>query len=224
MEHIPETVNSQQEEILQLVKSLEAFKPNKMTVEWEKDNANKLNDEYRQYFEGNLELGSHEIYQISFRLAKNLKHNKLYPFNWEGRVTEQDLAQLFSTTEKNDPKLAEKLAEFNNSLVDLESSPDKSMIDVFQQLNDPEFVRELRQIYLSFSTIVLNEEPIGVNFLTKWFEREMRIFSNVLSMTTAESDRIVLLAGSDHIWMLRQLFEGSGRYNLEEFNSYVKNE
>ncbi|WP_353733558.1 DUF5694 domain-containing protein [Rossellomorea vietnamensis] len=42
-------------------------------------------------------------------------------------------------------------------------------------------------------------------------EREYKIYKNISEVPASEGDeRILLLIGSDHLWMLKTLFEGSG--------------
>ncbi|WP_419181301.1 DUF5694 domain-containing protein [Fictibacillus nanhaiensis] len=42
-------------------------------------------------------------------------------------------------------------------------------------------------------------------------ERELRICKNLVDILTNQEDEcVMLLIGSDHLWMLKKLFEGSG--------------
>ena len=59
---------------------------------------------------------------------------------------------------------------------------------------------------------------IGFDFLNKWLERELMIFKNIVEKSNS-NDRILLLIGSDHLWMLRKLFEGNGWKVINPFAS-----
>ncbi|RLL40126.1 hypothetical protein D8M04_19490 [Oceanobacillus piezotolerans] len=48
-----------------------------------------------------------------------------------------------------------------------------------------------------------------MGFLDKWMERELAIFKNIVDTCNTE-DRILLIIGSDHLWLLRELSEGNG--------------
>ncbi len=51
------------------------------------------------------------------------------------------------------------------------------------------------------------ENQIGYDFLRKWNERELMIFKNVIDVYK-DGDRLLLLVGGDHVWMLKSFFEG----------------
>jgi Family of unknown function (DUF5694) len=68
-------------------------------------------------------------------------------------------------------------------------------------------------MYLSFVAVEDDKgDMIGVNFLNKWSERELlMIYKNIVEIVSDHADeRILLVIGSDHLWMLRKLFEGIG--------------
>lgn len=221
METISNMITERQDEVIRLVQLLGEFQPTKIAVERDENEFAELKREYKQYLNNEYELCTNEIDQIGFRLAKNAGHQNLFPINWEGRITEEDLAGLLNAAEEHYPSLLNNLTDFQNKQLDLDENPNASIIDVYRQLNNLQLIEQLKQIYLSFSIIEHGDQKIGTTFLAKWSERELRILSNVLQLIDDQSDRILLLIGSDHLWMLRQLFEGSGQYEMEGCISYL---
>lgn len=213
MKEYPEFIQNQQDEIIELMEYLSEYNPTKIAVEWSKEDADQLNNEYREFInDGELKTG--EVYELGFRLAKKLQHSQLYPVDCNGRIDDEELTALFSEIEKNYPDILEKLTDFKNKQIEPED--EVSIIEVFKQLNDIKRVNELQQIYISFSNVKQGNSSIGIDFLTKWHERELGIFSNVMEIAKGSDDKILLITGGDHLWTLRNLFEDSGFFEVEE--------
>jgi hypothetical protein len=51
-----------------------------------------------------------------------------------------------------------------------------------------------------------------------WYSRNLRIFRNLQQITTSPEDRVLVLFGSGHIQILKQLFECSPEFRLIKFN------
>lgn len=64
------------------------------------------------------------------------------------------------------------------------------------------------------------EEHGGAEMLASWYERNIRIFSNLSGVTSA-GDRIFVLFGSGHVPILRELVELSSRHRLVELERYL---
>ncbi len=52
-----------------------------------------------------------------------------------------------------------------------------------------------------------------------WYSRNLRIFRKVQDITENNEDRILMIVGSGHAAVLRQLFECSPEYEFIEFNN-----
>ncbi|GGH81406.1 hypothetical protein JOD43_001103 [Pullulanibacillus pueri] len=218
MNQYGDIIQKKQAEIKQVVHCLSQFKPTKIAVEWLKEDRETLINDFNHYLEhGNLT--NDEIQQIAFRLAKALNHSTLYPVNDEGKLTEADVTTLFSEAEKNDPDSYQLLLDFIKQ--QLEPSEAISIMDVYKQINDGEQIKRLRQLYLSFTTVKRGDKRLGIDFLTKWQERELGIFANLLQISNRKEDRILFLIGSDHLWTLKYLLEGVGLFEIEEVNDYL---
>lgn len=200
-----ELIEKKEKEVIELVDYLAHSKPTKVAVEWEKSKDKELNIEYHK---SNDDYSIDEIQQIGFRLAKKLNHEKLYAVNWSGEISQEDMTELNASIQGSYPEL------LNTMKVISENAPDISLntplVKSFRELNDNEATKELERMYLSFVNVTDNKEKmIGVDFLNKWLERELMIFKNIVE-TSNSNDRILLLIRSDHLWMLRKLFEGNG--------------
>lgn len=150
MDQYPDFVQQKQVEISQLVDQIAVYKPTKIAVEWLDDDAEGLSNSFRYFLEcGNFT--SDEIHQLGFRLAKKLKHDRLHAVDHVGKITEDELNQLLAEIESNFPSVRDKLVEFNSKESQL--NLDVALADVITQLNDHDFVNEMRQMYLSFCEV-----------------------------------------------------------------------
>lgn len=62
----------------------------------------------------------------------------------------------------------------------------------------------------------------GVDFVTAWYNRNLRIFANLQRITEGPSDRILLIIGSGHLPVLRHCALSSPEYELVEVNQYLE--
>jgi hypothetical protein len=200
-----ELIANKEKEVIELVDYLAHYKPTKVAVEWEASKDKDLNIEYKK---SDRDYLIDEIHQIGFRLAKKLNHEKVYAVNWSGKITKEDMEELNASIQDSYPELLNKMKVISENAPVI--SINTPLVNSFRKLNDNEGIKELERIYLSFVTVTDSKENmIGFDFLNKWLERELMIFKNIVE-TTKSNDRTLLIIGSDHLWMLRKLFEGNG--------------
>lgn len=65
-----------------------------------------------------------------------------------------------------------------------------------------------------------NEYP-GVDFVTAWYSRNLRIFANLQRITEPTGDRILLIIGGGHVPILRHCILASPEYTLVEVHDYL---
>ena len=212
-----ELIKDKEYEIERLVEYLLDFNPTKIALEWEMEFNDELNKEYKDS-KGNYSLN--EIQQIGFRLAQKLQHENVYAVDWTGNLTQEDLDKLNFSVQRY-PKIYRSMNTLTEKTPDVKS--DTNLIRSYQELNHADYIAEIENMYLSFVSVEDEKgEKVGFNFINKWFERELMIFKNVVKIV-AEHDyeRIFLLIGSDHIWLLKNLFEGRGWKVINPFADQV---
>jgi Family of unknown function (DUF5694) len=202
-----ELIKRKENEIKELVNYLAGFKPTGIALEWEKTEDDELNKEYKNS-NGNYSID--EIQQVGFRLAEKLKHEKVYAVNWTGHLTQDDINNLNNEIRNSYPDLLNTMMTLIEKAAVISS--DSELINSFRELNDKRSVKDFEKMYLSFVDVKDGRgEMLGFTFLNKWMERELMICKNIVETSTSNSEeRILLIIGSDHLWMLRRLFEGLG--------------
>lgn len=200
-----DVLRDKQAEILELVDFLADFNPSKIAVEWERSEQEELNKRYTK-IEENYEMN--EIEQVGFRLATKLDHKKVVGVNWAGPLTQEEMMVLNQSIQENYPGVLQGVEAFSEKNAAL--SPEQTLLESYHNLNNQELTKELEQMYLSFLVVENNGQNIGVSFLSKWIERELVIVKNISEMLEKPKERILLIVGGDHLWMLNKLFEGKG--------------
>ena len=72
-------------QVEEVVDRLAQFRPTKIAVEWPVKDQPRADSLYRAYVAGTYTLGTNEVYQLGFRLAKKLHHERVYLIDAPGR-------------------------------------------------------------------------------------------------------------------------------------------
>ena len=230
-----------QREIKQLVAQLKAFQPTKIALEADERFVPKINSNYQSYLEGTYELKRGEGDQIGFRLAKQMGHPKLYgvdywpeqdPFFPEGFDSDLTDADKFAT-EHNQEHLLSSVEDFYaDSDVEFHEEEDgkvwivpmkyESIIDMYIRENKLEGRRADHQAYLRSARIGLGAQYPGANWLSHfWYDRNLKIFVNLTRIIESADDRILLIIGGGHVFLVQQFLEDSGDYIVESPLKYL---
>jgi hypothetical protein len=204
-----------QREIEGVVEGLLRFRPTKVAVE----HANEVNVEYRHYLAGDLELSRDETHQLGFRIAARSGHHRLYPINvmvdvdanpWEWAPRHGQAAMMDEIN-----------AGWHAIMESFEETLRTGTIrDVLRLVNGPERLRREQMLYLALVQIGRGDEYLGADWLAGWYERNLKIFANLVRITEPD-DRIFVLYGSGHVPLLGQFMRESDLYELEEIGTYL---
>tara|TARA_E500000318_G_C3556818_1_gene211508 strand:- start:1664 stop:2110 length:447 start_codon:yes stop_codon:yes gene_type:complete len=67
-----------QQELNLLLRKIKAYAPTKIALEVNKSRQQKLDTLYSAYLAGSFDLSANEIYQVGFKLARMLGHERVY--------------------------------------------------------------------------------------------------------------------------------------------------
>ncbi|MEK6321226.1 MAG: DUF5694 domain-containing protein [Acidobacteriota bacterium] len=216
------TTPKRQKEIGEIVALLKKFQPTKIAVEALFDNA-KINEDYSQYLSGNYELSPNETNQIGFRLAKELNHTRVYPIDWRNKF---DLLPVmaFANANKQGGVVQKGMARFTEQEEQLKKLiKTATVLEILRFLNDDKSVKEVD--YLMLTTLVhvgKDNNYVGTDVLAGWYERNLKIFTNLTRIIESGDDRVLVIIGSGHTNLLRHFIEESGEYILEKPEKYLK--
>lgn len=206
-----------QSEIAAISKAIEEFKPTIIAIEVTPDKQYEIDSLYSLYKSNKFKLGKSEIYQLGFRLGKNLNLNKIYCVNDWGKHYD-NILELFKDSTRA-TKFDEYYLHSQDSIYKIQSASKKvsSIITELSELNDPNLIKERLSIYL-LNPFKYEEKPgdfIGVDFEAgRWFSRNLRIFRNIQRIPHSTNDRILLIIGREHLNLLNLFFETSKEFEF----------
>jgi Family of unknown function (DUF5694) len=219
-----------QREVEEIVDRIARFRPTKVAVEQRHDRQARLDSLYREHVAGRWELGANEIYQLGFRLARAMGHERVYavdaPARWydPGQSEEDFAARARAMGQEHHlatrwDTLYYHLYAHGDSL-----KASRTLRETLLEANDPARVRLGHGHYLVGSFRVgKDEDYLGADTRTAWYNRNLRIFHNLTRITGSPGERIVFIVGSGHLPILRHLVESSPEYELVEPSEYLGN-
>ncbi|MET0555832.1 MAG: DUF5694 domain-containing protein [Vicinamibacteria bacterium] len=166
-------------------------------------------ERYRGYLKDEYVLGTNEIEQIGFRLARALGHAEVHPIDFamwmDGRVP----AEIGKPRPKPAPSPAapapvhQPPPHVREMQALLESG---TVLDVLRFVNTERYLREDHAGYVAglrpdpdSDALYGTTDPIA-----NWYKRNLRMFTNVYRLAEPR-ERILLLVGSGHGAILRRL-------------------
>jgi Family of unknown function (DUF5694) len=215
-----------QAELRDLRARLQVWRPTKIVVEWGATRQRTLDSTYAAYRAGGTEFRQmqgdpDELMQIALPLAHALGLERLYAVDTpnpqittaltdsvhEARYAEQPIAGFERWDARYDTLTALRDTMRARS----------TLLDYLRFLNSDETQAKAVGRWLVATKRGTNAEPVGADgFITRYFVRNARIFSNIQRIIDDPNDRVLILYGNTHGYFLRQLFRASPEYRLRD--------
>lgn len=221
------TSPNRQKEVLKLVDKFASFKPTKVAIENMAERQPLHDSLYNAYLNGKYALGENEIYQVSYRVAAKMGHKNLYTVDaprrdYEPEVDVESFMKKYQQEKYND-------ATYNDLFFQLYKIDDslKSVLplkDALYYQNTPE------RLNLGFGHYLIGDIKVaadgqypGADAVTGWFNRNIRIFANLLKLAAESNDeRIFFMVGAGHVPILRFLALACPEIELVDARDYLK--
>lgn len=206
-----------QSEIKSVCTSIEEFNPTIIAIELTPDQQSFIDSLYLQYKADKFELKKNEVYQLGFRIGVQLKLDKIYCVDDQGRHYE-NIEAIFKDSVRLS-KFEDYYMNSKDTIYELPITKSKvsSIIDALCESNEPEKINERLATYLLHPFKYEEDEGdfTGVDFETgRWYNRNLRIFRNIQRIQRNSNDRILLIIGSEHLNLLNLFFETSREFDL----------
>lgn len=212
-----------QRELDEVLDRLAAFAPGKIALEAMGERAESLQAEYREYLAGKFELGTNEIYQLGFRLAKRLGHERLHFVDADGRARNNDEASAVAKACGQDVD-AEAWNERYFALYrhDDHAKANRTLRETFLYMNSPERLIAGHGHYLVNSFhLGCKDNYYGADLVTDWwYSRNLRIFAN-LGRIREPGERMLLVIGAGHVPILQHAAQASPEFELVEVSGVL---
>lgn len=200
---------------------LASFYPNKIAVEFPYRMQRELDKLYEQSNKnpfgenvvyGNIErYGSvrpfksvNEIVQIGFRLGKKLNHDKIYGIDEDIELSDELFEKISPYIDMN--SYSAQMQKMTENVQDI--------TELYAVHNSDEYIRFDHSIYLDINKINLGKYE-GSRLVLQWYERNLKIFSN-LQNVCEKRDRVLVLIGSSHLKILKEFITASNELELVE--------
>jgi len=223
--------NKRQTELNELLNKIAKYKPTKILLECNRIKADSIvNFRYQNFLKDSFDISkkTNEIYQIGFKLAKKLNHNKIYcsdanadwfgiELDWDNYDEESYLKSKgqFKKANRYD---YESFYRMGDSLKTVQT-----LTEHLIWMNNPNNRLKDHQAYLTSIIEGAGDNYLGADNVGRWYRRNLRIFANAYDIADFEKeDRLLLIYGAGHVWILRQLFIDSPDFQYVEPNNYLK--
>lgn len=210
-----------QAEIAELIEVLKRFRPTKVAIESKFSN-DAVARRYREYLAGEWELQRNESQQIGFRLAGELGHETVYPvdvdgeFPWPRLVDHAKANGLYDEFQALQSELGEGVAAGSAHLAS------HTVLEALLAMNADERVAEDVGFYYRWVHFGEPWNWAGADLLTSWFERNIRIHSNVVDLVDSPDERILVIFGAGHLGWLREFVARDPTLRLRKLREFVR--
>lgn len=214
-------VPKRQKELSELAATLKKFQPTKIALEATVGDE-KIRKQYDDYLAGKYSLSKNEREQIGFRLAKELRHKQVYCIGVEGDFPFDAIAQFAKKNGKED-QLNGLIAQVPKEIETMSGILSKGTVtDLLRYINQDEHVKQDHYFYMSLAQFSGSGEYPGADLLAAWYQRNIRIYSNLRAVIDAPEDRVLVIYGSGHLFWLQRDVLDSADLELARFSDYAK--
>jgi hypothetical protein len=208
---------AKQKEINELNNTLARFNPNKIFIEWEPQRQKRVDSTYAAFLKGSFPLTGNEVYQIGFKLAKQLNHPTVYCMDAPGDY-------LFDTVMKTAKKMGQDKAidSFYNHWASnaLKEDSLQRLLTVKERLkiiNQESGIMSYHSINAGVPVapyVGKVGEYAGAEFMGEWYKRNIRMYSNIVRQVYATDNAILVIVGAGHARIIRHFFEDNPAFEV----------
>lgn len=204
-----------QTEIRAVVDSLARMESVAVALEADIGQQEELQTAYRAYLEEDRELTANERQQVGYRLARKLGHDSVYAVDYPLHQIGNDSIGAFY---ERHPELQERYSWVLEAVERTRSESERlrevmTMKAYLRWLNSGEYL-DTGPNNVMYGHIMAGEGPNygGPRMLEKWYRRNIRIVHHISRLADRDDDRILLVIGSGHVRVLRDLLSLAPQY------------
>ncbi|MDP9203950.1 MAG: DUF5694 domain-containing protein [Gemmatimonadota bacterium] len=192
-----------QQEIAQLIEVLKKFRPTKIAVESDVTSG-RVGREYSDYVAGKYTLSRNEIDQVGYRLAKALGHRAVYPVDVDGDFPLLRVINYAKANGRQEKLDALQASTGKRVKAEGDFLRSHTVLEMLRYLNSDSTAARSMAEYFTFVPYGEPWEYAGPDLLASWYQRNIRIYHNIVALIDSPNDRILVIYGSGHLGWLRQ--------------------
>ena len=230
-----------QKSIMQLCQTIASQKPDKVFIESqpEFEFQNKYDKKFSAYKadENFISKRKNEIYQVGFRVAKMLNHNKVYQCDNPGRYGMYYEKALEYAKENNQMGYLNETGKYTVvrefARIDADSLRNVSTLynyikwfnsDIVMDTSHAGYITNYTQVgskdYYSYDN---RNTLIGSQLVADWYRRNIMIYTKMINQLSYNEDAIFLIIGADHVPTLKHLFNSNPYFEVVETKTWLNN-
>jgi hypothetical protein len=213
---VPDVLTPQrQAQIRAVAKALIAFHPTYVAVEWPRSRQRALDARYRDYRAGHYALRADEAEQLGLRVAASLGLSGVQAVDWnESPPGDPKSYDWYDYALSHGEKPIVEALSDPHLLPPMSLTPSQTVGQWLLALNRPEALAAGHRVYFDIARIGDREVQQGANWVGSWYAHNLRIFDNIVSFATKPSDRVLVVYGAGHAYLLRQFARESGAFRV----------
>ncbi|WKN45677.1 DUF5694 domain-containing protein [Tunicatimonas pelagia] len=212
-----------QRKVRKIAKNLAEFQPTVIVVEVPPDNE-ELQGEYGQYVDNPKRVFENpsEIELLAYEVGRLSGATKIYgidhKMNYNYRVAREIDNAIDSTTVRE--YYENPFSTTPEIDVELDSLP---LFDKLNMLNHEKFLDFLITINADILAYAGTEDGFeGADEAAKYYQRNLRMYSNLNRLPLTKEDRVFILMGASHTAFFRDFFSRSPKYEMVDTFKYLK--
>ncbi len=209
-----------QAEIVELLEVLKRFKPTKIAIE-STVYEDRRPKQYAEYLAGKYTLTANEIEQVGFRLAKELGMKAVYPVDIDGDFPWQRVINFAKGTGQS-PFMDQIMSEIG-AMVKAQDAylHSHTVLETLLYMNDDDKVAQDVGFYYREAHLGEPGDYAGPDLLASWYQRNIRIYNNIMKIIESPNDRALVIYGAGHLGWLRQMVENDPAMRLRKLSEFV---
>ena len=212
-----------QKEVEEVAGLLRKFAPDKIFIEALPGNQPQIDSSFALYKAGKKGLGSSEVEQLGFRIAKQLGLSTLYGVDYDGAKFPFDslMKSALEAGQTGITSFVQKTIEdvqisFNEAL-------QKSTInEMLLRENREDLMHLQHEFYFKLLPAGRPDNHIGSYLVSEWWRRNMVIYENILKRLNGKEEKIMIIFGSGHTAILNQLMKFNSGIKLVSVSEVLK--
>ena len=206
-----------QAEIAAVVEALARWRPTRIAVEVLAADQAELDRRYAAYRVGDYALTSNEVDQIGLRLAARLGLERVEAVDWNDMPPgeEADYDWMAGAEAAGEQARLARLRDPAQGRATTDLMASRPIADWLSVMNSPDYMRASHARYYDFALLGSPELGQGANWVGAWHGRNLKIFANLVRLADRPDDRVLVIYGAGHAFLLNRFASESGAFDVE---------
>ena len=212
-----------QAEVMEVVKALEAYKPDKIFIEAAAENQGQVDSSYQAYVKQGAALSASETQQLGYRVGKELGHAQLLAVDY------RDADFPFDSLMKSAAQAGQTdfLAFIHKSIKDIEALQNhdietKTISGILKARNSAVENAENVGFYYRCLEAGVKGNHVGSYLVSEWWRRNMVIYENILKRLDGKEKTILVIFGAGHTALLGEMMKFNPALEIIPVSSVLK--